>query len=116
MPTTGLNTASRNSAETRMLAAVGAQIDVGGGALEQRQHGAFDTVGVAEQREHRAVVRRIRRMVEQADTRYRADRRGHRRDDLGTPSLADVGNALDDWRGWLYNPAILSWRIRFAIS
>src|SRR5207344_864786 len=52
----------------------------------------------------------------QADAGNRADRGGDRLDDLGPAPLADVGNTLDDWHGNLYNPAILSWRIRFAIK
>ncbi len=78
-----------------MLAAMRAQIDVGDGALEQRQHGALDAGCVADQREHGSVVRRVRGMVEQADAVDRADRGGHRRDDLGPAALAHVRNAFD---------------------
>ena len=49
-----------------------AQIDVGDRALEQRQHGALDAGGVAREREHRSVVRRVGGVVEQADARPRA--------------------------------------------
>src|SRR6187401_3538982 len=55
-------------------------------------------------------------MVEQANTRYRADGGGDRFDDFGPAPLADVGNTLDDWHGNLYNPAIFSWRICCAIK
>jgi tetratricopeptide (TPR) repeat protein len=48
---------------------------------------------------------RVRRIVEQADTGNPANRRRDRLDDLGTAPLADIGNALDDRHGRLYNPA-----------
>src|SRR3954463_4473314 len=44
-------------------------------------------------------------MVEQADAGHRADRRGDCLDDLGAAPFTDVGNALDDRHGRLYNPA-----------
>src|SRR3954454_23982258 len=44
-------------------------------------------------------------MGEEAGAGPRADRRGDRLDDLGTAPFADVGNALDDRHGRLYNPA-----------
>ena len=82
-----------------MLAAVRAEIDVGDRALEQRQHRPLDAVRVAGEREDRSVVRRVGRVVEQADAAHRADRGGHRRDDLGTPPFADVRNAFDQHKG-----------------
>ena len=50
-----------------MLAAVLAQIDGLDGDGEERQRRRLDRGGVAGEREDRAVVRRVGRMVEQAD-------------------------------------------------
>ncbi len=83
-------------ADARMLAAMRAQIDVGDRALEQRQHRALDAGGVAGEREDRAVVRRVGGVIEQAHAVDRANRVGHRRDDLGPASFADVRHAFDD--------------------
>ena len=82
-----------------MLAGVRAEIDRGDRALVHREHRRLDRRRVAGHREHRSVVRRVRRIVEQADARHGADGGGDRLDDFGPPPLADVGNALDDWHG-----------------
>src|SRR5436190_681767 len=76
----------------------------------------FDGRGVAGHGEDGTVVRGVGGMVEQADAGYRADGGDDRVDHFGPASLADVGNTLDDWHGNLYNSAIFSWRICFAIK
>ena len=78
-----------------MLAAMRAQVDVGDRALDERHDRLLDARGVADQREHRPVVRRVGRVVEQAHALHAADGVGHRGDDLGPPSFAHVGNAFD---------------------
>ena len=82
-------------AQARVLTAVRAQVDVGRRALEERQDGVLEASRVADHGEHRAVVRRVRGMIEQPYAGNATDRLGHRRDDIRPPSLADVGNALD---------------------
>ena len=82
-------------AEARVLAAMRPQIDVGDGARDQREDGVSDALGVARQRENRAVVRRIGRMVEQAHAGDAADGDRHLVDDLGPAALAHIRNALD---------------------
>ena len=64
--------------------------------LEERQRRRLDRGGVAGQREHRAVVRRVGGVVEQADARRLPDRVREALDDLGAAAFADVGNGFDD--------------------
>ncbi len=85
--------------EARMLACVGAQVDGRERARVQREDRRLDRIGVARHREDGPVVGRIRRMVEQADARYRADGGGDRLDHLGPAPLADIRNALNDCHG-----------------
>ena len=88
-----------DGAQPRMLAGVAAEVDIGDRTFEQRQYRSLDAGRVAGQREHGSVVRRIGGMIEQADTGDTADCGGHRRDDLGAPSLAHVGDAFDQHKG-----------------
>ena len=84
-----------DGAEPRMLALVGAQVDIGDRALEERHDGALDPGGVADQREDGPVVRRVRRVIEETHARHPPDGAGHRGDHVRAASLADVGNALN---------------------
>ena len=78
-----------------MLALVSAQVDVGDGALEERQHRQLDGSRVAREREDRPVVGRVGGKIEQPRAGHAADRVCHRRNHVGAASLADVGNALN---------------------
>jgi hypothetical protein len=83
-------------AEAGMFARVRAQVDRRERLVVHREDGGFQRGGVAGEREDRAVVRRIRGVVEQPRARHASDRRRDRIDHVAAPALADVGNALDD--------------------
>ena len=83
---------------TRMLTAMRAEIDVRDGSFEQGQHRMLHAVRIADEREHRSIVRRIRGVIEQVHAVDRSDRRRHRRHDLRTSSLTHVRNAFDEHR------------------
>jgi hypothetical protein len=82
-------------ADARMHAGMPPQIDASGGLLRKRDNRVFEGGRVPDERQHRAVVRRVGRAVEQADGVDRGDRVGERRDDRLVSSLADVGDALE---------------------
>ena len=84
-------------AEARMLARVRAQIDARRPrARTARGPPPSTRRGVAGEREHRAVVRRVGRVVEQPHAgRRRGSRRRCAATTSGAASFADVGNAFD---------------------
>ena len=68
-------TGTTSTAPSRgMLAAMGAEVDVGDGPFEERQHGLFERT-IADEREDRAVVRRVGGVVEQAHAGHARERR-----------------------------------------
>ena len=82
-----------------MLALMGGQIHSRQCLLEEDENRRFQPGSITSQRQHRAMVRGIRRHVEHTDTGRAAHRRRDRRHDVGTPPFADVRNALDDRHG-----------------
>jgi hypothetical protein len=82
-------------ADAWMPAVLASQVDAGDSLRGQRAHRIEYLIGGTREREHAAVVIRVRGPVEQPDARHRADGPGARVDDLDAPALADVGDALD---------------------
>ena len=85
-----------HGAEPWVLAAVLPEVDRREASLEQREHGRVQRGGVAGERDDRAVVRGIRRPVEQVYARGGGDGVDDIADDVGTPAFADVRDALND--------------------
>ena len=73
---------------------------------EQAKYGVAERAGLAREREDRAVVRGIRRPIEDVDAR-RADRSRKCGDDVGAASLADVGYAFNQRHSPLVSQLIL---------
>ena len=59
------------------------------------ENGAADRACFASERKHRSIVRRVRRVIQQAYTALGADGISDRGNHLEAPALADVGNALN---------------------
>ena len=77
-----------------MDAVVRAQVDRFDGRGEQAKYRVAERAGLARECEHGAVVRGIRRLIEDVDVR-RGNRSRKFGDDVGAASLADVGYALN---------------------
>ena len=78
-----------------MLATMRAQIDVRDGALEQREHRLLDSIRGAREREHRPVVRCVRRHIEELDTTGRTDDVRHPGDHIVAAAFAHIRDTLD---------------------
>ena len=101
------------------------QIDVGDRALEQREHRALDAGRVAGEREHRSVVRRVGRVVEQA---HAVHARGSRRPSprrssgrrpsltLGTHSISMQCTILDRDALYIRNRDAIIRAVRIVMS
>ena len=85
-----------DGAKTRMLARVSAQVDRAGSRFEEREHGGLERCRIAGERDHRSVMRGVGGIVEQPRARHAAHRINDPFDNVGSTTLADVGNALDD--------------------
>jgi hypothetical protein len=89
-------------AQARVLAGVGAQVEVGQGHLEERHHRRLQCRLVSGQGEDAAVVVAVGLHVEDADAGRTQGGHG-RLHDLRAAAFADVGNALDQaWHGGNY--------------
>ncbi len=91
-----------DSSEPGMLTAVLAQVDRLDGDSKERQGRCFDCGGISGEREDRPVVRRVGRMVEQADAWGRANRLRQALDDLGPAALTDIRDGFDDRHATLF--------------
>ena len=79
-----------------MLAAVLAHVDVLDRRADQRENCRLQRRRLPGQRQHRSIVRGIRRVIEHADAINRSDGLDQCIDDLQTTAFADIGDALDD--------------------
>ena len=87
-----------HGAHARVLALVAAQVDAAYGHLEEREQAGPERRLVADQGQDAAVVVLVGLDVEDAQARDRLQGRDRGVDHLGAPSLADVGDRLDDPR------------------
>ena len=85
-------------AHARMLAAMTIQIDLLGRALHRAEGRLHHRLGLAGEREDRAVVIGVHLVVEEHDARRGGDRLEEGLDDLTTTTFGKIGNAFDDAR------------------
>src|SRR5206468_4966266 len=85
-------------AETRMLPLVPAHVDGLVRRVDERERRALDRVGLAGEREDRAVVIGIARPIEQSYAGRCGDDPREAVDDVEPTAFTDVRNALDDAR------------------
>ena len=88
-----------HSAQARMFAGVRAEIDVRDDRLEEGEHRLLDRAGVAGERQHRPVVRRVGRVVQHPDARHLPEPGDGPLHHLRPSPLADVGHAFDNRHG-----------------
>ena len=81
--------------DPRVLALMGVHVDLVDRSGDQALEGRRDGLVLAGDREHRAVVARVARPVEQAARRARSDGLGQPVDDVEPAALGDVRDGLD---------------------
>ena len=94
-----------DGADARVLARMRPEVDRGNSGVVERENRGLHRGLVADERDHRPVVRAVGRMVEHAHAGRGADGGDDPLDDLGPAAFADVGDRLDDRHGSLYHAA-----------